>query len=221
MTDDPSGPTPYLSFRAMLFAAYRAALAQALPPKPKVARHWVSADQLTFLALVPDQGAFHLAFSFGLLKDSPPPTLAPHTAGLFRLTSAIFPAVNAELLTRTLTALVPPTVDGPTRTFLLRVSAQLATAEVAATFDHRRALLPLATSKDFVVTVPRRGDLLHEPASTPRIPANVEERVRRGLALVAPPLSGRLETVFSVREPGGAAEPSLLEVVRRCEWRAE
>ena len=201
----------YLAFRALLLESYRRALGQALPPRPQVARHWESAAELTFLALLPDQAAFHLAFSFGQLKGCPP-SATPQTAGLFRLTASIFPGVDAEQLTQTLTALVPEAVDGATRAFLLRVAAQLAAAEVAAALDRDRTTIPQATSRDFVVTVPRRADLLHEPAAPPRMPTHAEGRVRDALAVLSAPLSTRLVQAFE------APEPSLLDLVRRAAW---
>lgn len=203
----------YLAFRALLLEDYRRALAQALPPRPRVARHWESADRLTFLALLSDLDAFHLAFSFGRLKGVPAPADgAPDTAGVFRLTGTTFPGVDAQRLSAALAALVPESVDGPSRAFLLRAAGQLATAEVAAALDVGRAMIPHPTSRDFVITLAARGDRLHEPAPPPRPPDHARDRVRAAAATVCRPLAARLEAVFA------APEPTLLEVVRRAAW---
>lgn len=190
----------YLEFRGALLDAYRIALAQAVPPKPQVARHWESAGSLTWLGLVPEQAAFHLAFSFGQLKGTPLVPGEPHTAGVFRLAGSVFKGVDHERLARELHALVPASADGATRAFLQRVVAQVSCAEVALTLEQAPSLLPMAVSTGFTVAVPARPDALGEAAATPRMPPHAVERVSSALREMDEVLRARILQLFDAPE---------------------
>lgn len=191
-----------------LLAAYRTALAAALPPKPQVARHWETPDRLHWLALLPASDGFHLAYSLGRLRGTPLADGERHTSGLFRLSAAVFPGVDEAALLRGVGALVPGAADGATRAFLGRVVAQVLTAEVAVALEADAAGLPLAVADGFCCHVAARADALFQPAATPRLPGHAEERVRAALVEMDAALSARLLDVFA------SPRPDLLDAVR-------
>lgn len=191
-----------------LLAAYRVALSAALPPKPQVARHWETPGALHWLALLPATDGFHVAYSLGRLRGVPEVAGERHTSGLFRLTGAVFRGLDEAALLAAVAAQVPDAADGPTRAFLLRVTGQLATAEVALTLEAERAALPLPAADGFGCHLPARADALFEAAATPRLPGHAEERVRAALGALAPDLSARLRCVFD------APDATLLDAVR-------
>ncbi len=189
----------FIDFREALRRSVQRALGQALPAKPRVARHWVDPSRLAWLALLSEQTRFHLSWSLGILVDAP--RAGRHTAGVFLLDDTVFPGVEASALTARLLALVPADIDGATRAFLIRVTAQLALADVA----HDVGALPLPVTDDFSIVVPVRADALETPAPTPRMPAHAEPRVRAALARM--PLGPRILSIFA------APAPTLLEAV--------
>jgi hypothetical protein len=191
--------TSYLDFRDALRRSVQRALGQALPAKPRVARHWVDPSRLAWLGLLSEQTRFHLSWSLGTLVDAP--VTGRHTAGVFLLDDTVFPQVDAAGLTARLLALVPSDLDGATRAFLIRVTAQLALADLA----HDFGALPLPTIDDFLITVPVRPDALDTPAPAPRMPAHAEQRVTQALARM--PLGPRILNIFA------APAPTLLEAV--------
>jgi hypothetical protein len=196
----------YEAFRAALLRACRCGLAQALPPRPAVARHWEDPTRLHWLGLFQEQGRFLLSWSFGQLR--PPAGPLPHTAGVFALVDAVFPGVDARGLVVQLSSLVPATSDGPTRAFLVRVVGQLALAEVAVALGQAPVDLGMPTGSDFAVALPVRPDALRTPAPTPRMPAHARARVEAALGDVEPALRQALERLLT------APEAELLEAVR-------
>jgi hypothetical protein len=180
----------YEVFRGQVLTAYRAALAQALPPKPRVAQHWVDASRLTWVGLLVEQGRFQLAYSLGRLVGVATPGL--HTSGVFHLVSTAFPAVADAQLSRSALALVPATADGATRAFLNRVVCQLALADVAVAL-REPGVLPMPTSADFTVALPLRADVLETPSPAPVVHAAVAARVRSAVELLEPALAVRVQ----------------------------
>jgi hypothetical protein len=179
----------YLEFRDGLRRAFQRALGQALPAKPRVARHWVDPSRLSWLGLLSEQTRFHVAWSLGALVDAPP--AGRHTSGVFLLDDSVFPGVEAALTSARLLALVPTDVDGATKAFLIRVTAQLALVDLARDFGP----LPLPVTDDFCITLPLRADVLETPAPTPRMPAHAVDRVSAALARM-PSLGARIHATF-------------------------
>jgi hypothetical protein len=200
------GDLGYPAFRDRLFGACQRALAQALPPRPTVARHWEDASRLTWLGLLQEQGRFQLSWSFGRLKGPAGPP--PHTAGVFHLVDAVFPGVEANRLTAALLALTPRDADGPTRAFLVRVVAQLALAEVAVALERSPGALGMPTAEGFEVALPVRPDALGTPAPTPRVPQHARDRVEGALASLEPGLRSLVQRLVA------APEATLLAAVR-------
>ncbi len=191
----------YLEFRDGLRRAFHRALSQALPAKPRVARHWVDPSKLSWLGLLSEQTRFHLAWSLGALVDAPP--AGRHTSGVFLLDDSVFPGVEAPVISSRLLSLVPTDVDGATKAFLIRVTAQLALVDLARDFGP----LPLPVTDDFRITLPLRPDVLETPAPTPRMPAHAADRVSAALARM-PTLGERIRATFEA--PG----ESLLDAAR-------
>lgn len=198
----------FSALTAALLEAYRRALTQALPPPPIVARHWVSAERLTWLALLQEQSAFHFAWSFGQLKGTPLVLGQRQFAGVFRLAANVTTGVDHVGLARALGDLIPEGADGASRAFLQRVTAQLATAEVAVTLERERERLPMPTTPDFGVSVPLRADVLDLPALTPRLPRHAADRVEAAIAQLEPELQRRVRAIFA------APERALIDAVR-------
>jgi len=196
----------YPAFRAALLASCRRALAQALPPRPTVARHWEDASQLHWLGLFQEAGRYQLAWSFGRLR--PPVGPPPHTAGVFWLVDPVFPGVDAPRLAAMLAALTPASADGPTRAFLARVLSQLALAEVAVALWQAPEALGMPTAPGFAVALPRRPDVLGEPAPTPRMPAHARERVTLALRALEPSVRQAVERLFEA--PQAELLPAVL-----------
>lgn len=181
--------TEYALLQAQVLAAYQAALGQALPPKPRVAQHWVDPTQLRWLGLLVEQARFQFAYSLGRLAGVATPGL--HTAGVFHLVGRAFPAVDDAALSQRALGLVPPAADGATRAFLNRVICQLVLADVAAALREPGAL-PMPTASDFLVTTPMRGDVLETPAAAPVVHGHVARRVALALAALEPALAQRV-----------------------------
>jgi hypothetical protein len=192
------GEAGYPTFRAALLAAHRRALAQALPPRPAVARHWEDASRLRWLGLCQEQGRFQLSWSFGQLK--PPAGPPPHTAGVFHLVDAVFPGVDAPGLARALLALAPASADGPTRAFLTRVVAQLALAEVAVTLLVTPGTLPMPPADELEVALPVRADALATPSPTPRMPLHARARVEAAMEDLEPGLRAAVRRLLEAPE---------------------
>lgn len=184
----------YAAFASAVLAAYRTALARALPPPARVARHWEDASRLTWLGLLQEQARFQVAWSFGRLSGAPPEPL--QTAGVFHLVGAAFPGVDEAALARGAMGLVPTTVDGPTRAFLVRVVCQLALEDAAHALRAPGAL-PMPTAPGFEVVLPVRADALTTPASQPVVPAHAADRVWAAVALLGLDLGSRVQAAFA------------------------
>ncbi|MEW6432850.1 MAG: hypothetical protein AB1730_15200 [Myxococcota bacterium] len=200
--------TPFRQLCEQVLAAYRVALGAALPPKPQVARHWATPDELHWLALTTAGDGFHLAYSLGRLVDAPLVDGERHTSGFFRLTGAVFRGVDEAALLQAVAAQVPASADGPTRAFLGRVVAQLAVAQAALALEAALDALPLAAAPGFACHLSARADARFEAAPTPRLPGHAADRVRAALDATEPGLAARVLAVFD------ASEPSLLDAVR-------
>jgi hypothetical protein len=172
----------------LVLGAYRVALAQALPPRPRAARHWVDPSQVQWLGLLVEQARFQFSYSLGRLTGVEAPGL--HTPGVFHLVAATFPGLDEAQLARGALALVPPLSDGPTRAFLVRVVCQLTLREVAAALRAPGAL-PMPTAGNFTVTTPLRADALFTPSPAPVVHPKVALRVRAALAQLEPALAAR------------------------------
>jgi hypothetical protein len=196
------------ALRSHVLAAYRAALAAALPPKPQVARHWETPDRLEWLALLPAIDGFHLAYSLGRLRGAPVVEGERHTSGLFRLTGAVFKGVDEAALLRSVSALVPERADGATRAFLVRVVAQVTAAEVALALEAEAPALPMPAAAGFACHVAARADALFQPAATPRLPGHAQDRVRAALAEMDSSLSARVQALFD------SPDAALVDAVR-------
>ncbi len=195
-----SQPVGRFSEVARAVAAALDAVAQlAAAPSPRVAQHWEDATRLTWFGAAANHQALHASWSFGRLRGLPQGPGERHTVGVFHVRRATFPVIDEQVLRAALEALVPPGVDGPTRVFLQRVAAQLATAD---------ALQALARRWGVEVSLFARPDAVATPAPTPRRPEHARERVALALATMDPALQARCEATWA--HPASA----LLEAAR-------
>lgn len=193
-------PALFKDYSLAVANALGAVVKRAAQPSPRVARHWVSTSQLTWFGACADHQLVQASWSFGALRDVPPPPPGQRaTVGIFALTKSSFPEVDEVSLRAQADALVPADTDGATRVFLQRVAAQLAVADY---------LLALPELIGCEVALFARPDAVDTPASTPRWPEHARERVAAALAQMDPAFATRCERVWT-SEP-----PALLEAVR-------
>ena len=180
--------------------AMAAVVVRARKPSARVARHWVSAAQVTWFGACADHHLIQASWSFGTLRDGPAlPAGQRATVGTFALTKVTFSELNELRLRELCDGLVPTGTDGATRVFLQRVASQLAVADV---------LLTLPELLGCEVSLFARPDVLDQSASTSRWPEHARDRVAAALAAMDPALAARCERTWT-------AEPStLLEAVR-------
>lgn len=193
-------PALFKDYSLSVALAVGAVVRRASQPSPRVARHWVSASQLTWFGACADHHLVQASWSFGALRDAPPPPPGQRaTVGLFALTKGSFPELDEQALRAQAEALLPPGTDGATRVFLQRVAAQLAVADV---------LLTLPELIGCEVSLFARPDALDTPAATPRWPEHARERVAAALGRMDPAFAARCERTWA------AEPPALLDAVR-------
>lgn len=101
-----------------MLAAYRTAVAVALPPKPQVARNWETPGAHHWLALLSTTDGFHFAcYSLGRLRGVALGAGERHTSGLVRLSGAVFPGVDEAALLHGMHPQVPEGADVAIRAF--------------------------------------------------------------------------------------------------------
>lgn len=203
-----TSPELYSAFQNHLLRSCRAALAQALPPKPAVAQHWVASGVLHWVGLFVGVDGFYLAYSLGALKGQPAREGQLHASGAFRLARSVFREVDEAALAKELTQMVPSGANGATQGFLERTVAQLAAARVALALERQPQLLPMQTGPHFRCQLSARADALFEALKTPHLPRYGEEEMRGVIGRMEPLLRGQLTALF------GSSEETFLEAVR-------
>ena len=172
----------WLTVQSRVRETIDAVVTRARAPTERVARHWEDVSRLRWFGVSADHSVLHASWSFGALRGVTSPERA--TVGVFQLTRANFTAVDEAAVRASLEALVPMSVDGATRVFLMRVAAQVAASD---------ALLALALAEE--VTVFARPDAADTPALTPRWPEHARERVAEALRLMDPTFSTRFHAL--------------------------
>jgi hypothetical protein len=172
-------------------------VARAKAPPERVARHWEDVSKLRWFGVSADHSVLHASWSFGRLRDAG--SQERETVGVFQINRASFPGVDEMAVRAALEVLVPATIDGATRVYLMRVAAQIAASD---------ALLKLAPAEQ--VSVFARPDATDTPASTPRWPEHARDRVAAALELLDAAFVARFRSVTASRHPAlldAVAEP--------------
>ena len=172
----------WLVVQARVRDAIDAVITRAKAPPERVARHWEDVSRLRWFGVSADHSVLHASWSFGALRGVTTPERA--TVGVFQLTRANFTEVDDAAVRASFEALVPASVDGATRVFLMRVAAQVAASDT---------LLTLVPADE--VSLFARPDAAAQPALTPRWPEHARERVADALTLMDPIFSARFHAL--------------------------
>lgn len=166
-------------------------LDRARAPIPRVARHWVSTERLTWFGATAAHHLVHCSWSFGALKEVAEVPGVRQTVGVFAVSKLNFPGVDEDQLRLLLEQMVPAGTDGATKVFLHRVAMQLATA------DWLKALQARTGTEVFFFA---RTDAVELAAATPRWPEHARERVATALAAMHPDFRARCERTWNSPE---------------------